>query len=146
MHPEERVQELGRKLATWPGNEDLRQDLIDYVWLLDRFEFHILEDEEKRKEALKPLEERQNSNQSLFNEAARTRYEALESGELISVGFQPKQDDGQPDYSKYVSLDFKPDVSESEMLQAFESRVERKLDRRRDQGNTRTSQGRARPS
>ena len=52
MHPEDRVQELGRKLATWPGNDDLRQDLIDYVWLLDRFEFQILEDEEKRKEAV----------------------------------------------------------------------------------------------
>jgi hypothetical protein len=127
MHPEERVQELGRKLASWPGNEDLRQDLIDYVWLLDKFEFHTLEDEAKRKEALKPVEERQNSNPSLFDKAAKSRFEAIESGELITVGFQPKSNAGEPDYSKYVSIDFKPDVSESELLQAFESRVERKL-------------------
>ena len=127
MHPDARVQELGRKLATYPGNEDLRQDLIDYVWLLDRFESHILEDEEKRKEALKPPEERENANQSSFNDERRARFEALENGELIGINLTPKTAEGKPDHPNYTSLDFKPDISESEILLAFESKLNRKL-------------------
>ena len=35
LHPEERVAELGRILAYQSGNDNLGQDLIDYVWLVD---------------------------------------------------------------------------------------------------------------
>jgi hypothetical protein len=82
----------GSWAASWrpgPGTGSLRQDLIDYVWLLDRFEFQILE-EEKRKEALKPLEERQEFQSIAFQRRAKTKYEAPSGGELISVGFQPE--------------------------------------------------------
>jgi hypothetical protein len=127
LHPEDRVQELGRKLATWSGNEDLGQDLIDYVWLLDRFESQSLDDEEKRREALKPPEERNKSDNSFISEEAKARYEAINSGELISIDFTPKTTEGQPDHSNYTPLDFKPDVSESEILLTFESKLNRKL-------------------
>ena len=48
--PRERVSELAKKLA-YPANENFRQDLIDYTWLLDKFETEVLANEEKRKEA-----------------------------------------------------------------------------------------------
>jgi hypothetical protein len=126
LRPEERVQELSRKLATYGSNEDLRQDLIDYVWLLDRFEFRILEEEKKRREALKPPEERE-KNDNFFDEGAKRRYEAVQNGEVIGIGLQLKKPDGTPDYSQYISLDFKADVSESEILLAFEAQLNRKL-------------------
>ncbi len=53
-HPKERVSELARKLAFTGGNENFRQDMIDYNWLLDKFHSEVLTAEEKRKEALKP--------------------------------------------------------------------------------------------
>lgn len=51
-HPKERVSELAKKL-TYSGNENFRQDVIDYTWLLDKFESDLLNAEEKRKEAEK---------------------------------------------------------------------------------------------
>ena len=53
MHPEERVQELADHLTIGGISQDLRQEVIDYVWLLDRFEAQILKEEHQRKEALK---------------------------------------------------------------------------------------------
>lgn len=49
LRPKERVRELAQKLS-YAGNSNFRQDLIDYIWLLDKFEREILEAEEKRKE------------------------------------------------------------------------------------------------
>lgn len=54
LRPQERVRELGQKLASQSGNPNFRQDLIDYTWLLDKFEKQTLETEEKRKEAENP--------------------------------------------------------------------------------------------
>lgn len=48
-HPRERVSELAKKLANQGGNENFRQDVIDYNWLLDKFETEVLNAEEKRK-------------------------------------------------------------------------------------------------
>ena len=47
-HPKERVSELAKKL-TASGNDNFRQDVIDYNWLLDKFESEALTAEEKRK-------------------------------------------------------------------------------------------------
>ncbi|HMS08994.1 MAG TPA: hypothetical protein PKE66_05895, partial [Pyrinomonadaceae bacterium] len=38
LRPEERVRELAQKLSSVGGNPNLRQDLIDYRWLMDKFE------------------------------------------------------------------------------------------------------------
>ena len=42
LHPEERVRELAQKLSSIGGNSNLRQDLIDYRWLMDKFERQAL--------------------------------------------------------------------------------------------------------
>lgn len=127
LHPEERVHELARTLAGASGNENLRQDLIDYVWLVDQFEARILAAEKKRLEALKPLAERERENRNAPDEESQRRYEARERGEIISIGIAPKTADGTEDYKSYLSLDFKYDAAESEILLAFEAKLNRKL-------------------
>lgn len=47
--PRERVQELAGKLAGTGGGDGFRQDVIDYIWLVDRFTSESLEAEEARK-------------------------------------------------------------------------------------------------
>jgi len=125
LHPHERVQELARRLANTGGNENLRQDLIDYVWLLDGIEVKLLEAEKKRKEALKP--QTSPSPRPPANQEALQKFEARQRGEIIDLGFTPKGADGKDDYRNYVSLDFKYDAPESEVLLAFESKLNRKL-------------------
>jgi hypothetical protein len=51
-HPTERVRELAQNLSFSSGNDRFRQDLIDYSWLLDKFEAQVLTAEEKRKAEL----------------------------------------------------------------------------------------------
>src|SRR5204862_1545868 len=58
---------------------------------------------------------------------SRRRYEARERGEIISIAFTPEGPDGQQDYRNYVSLDFKSDATEAEILVAFEAKLDRKL-------------------
>ena len=50
LHPKERLRELAQKLQIYGGNDNFRQDLIDYTWLMDKFEKDMLEAEQKRKE------------------------------------------------------------------------------------------------
>ncbi len=54
-HPKERVSELAQNLSFFGSNERFRQDLIDYNWLLDKFEAETLENEEKRKTSEREL-------------------------------------------------------------------------------------------
>ncbi len=49
LRPKERVSELAKKLAFQSGDENFKQDLIDYTWLLDKFETETLSAEAKRK-------------------------------------------------------------------------------------------------
>jgi hypothetical protein len=128
LHPEERVLELAHILTAESGNENVRQDLIDYVWLLDKFEAQIFEQEHKRKEALKPPEEREKPNDWFMSKEAKERYEAVHRGELIEVRIYLKKADGTPDYSSHgIGFDFKSDTSEAEIFQAFEMELGRKL-------------------
>ena len=55
-HPKERVSELAKQLTFYGGGENFRQDVIDYNWLLDKFESEILIEAEKRKETEKVKE------------------------------------------------------------------------------------------
>lgn len=57
LRPEERVRELAQSLSYQGDPDRFRQNLIDYTWLLDKFEKESLEKEEKRKAALKPKDE-----------------------------------------------------------------------------------------
>jgi len=58
LHPEELVHELGRTLPNSSSDENLRQVLIDYVWLTDGIELKVLAAEKHRRESLKPSEAR----------------------------------------------------------------------------------------
>src|SRR5205814_3403283 len=48
LRPQERVRELAQIIAA-QDDGNFRQDLIDYNWLMDKFEKETLETEEKRK-------------------------------------------------------------------------------------------------
>ncbi|CAN5447645.1 hypothetical protein BH10ACI1_BH10ACI1_13640 [soil metagenome] len=50
IRPEQRTRELAQSLLYQQYGEQLQQDLIDYTWLLDKFETEILKTEEKRKD------------------------------------------------------------------------------------------------
>ncbi len=50
IRPEERVRELAQKLSGG-GTSNFRQDVIDYTWLMDKFEKQVLEAQEKKDEA-----------------------------------------------------------------------------------------------
>ena len=49
IHPAERVVELSR-ILTSGSSDNLRQDLIDFTWLLDKFEHEVGTAEEERKQ------------------------------------------------------------------------------------------------
>ena len=125
LHPQEREQEVARTLANGGSNQNLRQDLIDYVWLLDGIEAKIREAEKKRKESMKP--QGSSSPGSPANQEVLQRLGALQRGEIIRLGFTPKGADGAEDYRNSVSLDFKYETAAREILTAFESKLGRKL-------------------
>ncbi|HVE57687.1 MAG TPA: hypothetical protein VNB22_12715, partial [Pyrinomonadaceae bacterium] len=66
LRPQERVRELAQIIAT-QGDGNFRQDLIDYNWLLDKFEKESLEAEEKRKEEFNKINDVANSNAEPIN-------------------------------------------------------------------------------
>ena len=125
-HPERRIRELGRVLAETPGNTNLRQDLIDYVWLRDKFQSQFDRAERQRKEASAGIE-KQKDPDSLLTETEKATREAVQRGELIEIMLYLKGADGQSDYSKSYNRYFKYDVSDAEILLAFESELGRKL-------------------
>ena len=127
LHPEERIVELSRMLAG--GSDDnLRQDLIDYVWLLDRFESRILTAEEERKKKREGKVETDNVYEDRRPEEEKTKYARLERGESIQITIYPAtKPDGNKDYSQPVNLEFKHDVSEADILGSFEQQIGRKL-------------------
>jgi hypothetical protein len=124
VHPEERVVELGQLLAG--GSDDnLRQDLIDYVWLVDKLEARTLKTEEERKKTAETEQKKAAENPEW--EDSRQRYEKIQRGVLINVTIYGKKPDGNPDYAQYFSLDFKPDTPEAEVLLAFEQKLAHQL-------------------
>ena len=117
--PDERIRELANTLANDFGNENLQQDLIDYAWLFDRIEDRVMKAEEKRRKALTG-ETDEEENQRWSSKEAKERYDAIQRGDLIEINWIPKQPDG-----KYIVLDFKPNVSRTEMRLAFEEQLGR---------------------
>ena len=110
LHPDERTVELGRSLAA--GNDDdVRQDLIDYVWLLDKIERRIVE-AKKEPEPPPRVDE---------------RWQRIDAGEIINVSLYPKKPDNTVDYAKILSEDFGYNASEAQVLQAFVDAMGRPL-------------------
>ena len=125
LRPEERVKELSRVLNEQSGNGDLRQDLIDYVWLLDKFDEQARKAEEQRKKLLEPTPSP--TPEETPNREYQERYEAVQRGELIEIYFTPLDDKDQFDYKNAVSLYLKSDVKEADVFSQVEVKLGRKL-------------------
>lgn len=116
LHPEERVVELSRTLSA--GNtENLRQDLIDYVWLLDRFEERIRKAEEERK---KKEDGRAEEVENVYEPSER--YERIARGESIEIILSHKVEN-----DTWTALEFKHDASDAEVLATFTQKLGREL-------------------
>lgn len=120
LHPEERVHELADALSHQSGNSDLKQNLIDYVWLLDKFEDQILKAEEQRKKNAKAETEKHiETNISPEEQERQKQVQAVARGELIAITFSPKLSDGKLDPSQYHTRYFKPGTTPAEIVQQF---------------------------
>ena len=124
LHPEERVIELGRILSYREGNENVRQDLIDYVWLVDKFEAQVTKEERKRRAALIAEKEKETFQP---DPKIMARLDAVEKGELLEISFAPIKPDGEKNYDKYVVIYAKPDTSESEIIETIARELGDKL-------------------
>lgn len=125
IHPEERTRELAAVLANESGNDNFRQDLIDYGWLLDKFDEQIRKAEEERKK--KELGTREPENTWKPDPVIANRNKAVERGELIEISFTPLDEKHQYDYRNYKYEFFKPDATLGEITQVFELALARKL-------------------
>ncbi len=132
-HPKERVSELARLLTFYGGNENFRQDLIDYNWLLDKFENEVLTAEAKRKEAEKPKDTDSNA-------VANTAANAVAN--ISNTDSDPREtDDGlllitlyTADYSNSWKIYVKNDATDDEALAEAEKVVGQPLtDTQKDQ-------------
>ena len=123
LHPEERLKELGRVLAYENGNGNIGQDLIDYVWLVDKLEAKELAEIAKRKNPPKEPEPVESERDRFYRE----RREAINAGELFEVTIYPKFREGAPDYSEHLTLDFGKDATEADVVRTFEEKSGRTL-------------------
>jgi len=123
-HPEARVSELADLVSRAGLSLDLKQDVIDYVWLLGKFEGEILKQEHERQEALKAKPNRGTAESS---ELANTNYAKIQRGELISVYLAPQFVDGSSDFRNGISIQVKPETPEAEILGMVEQRLGRPL-------------------
>ncbi len=118
LHPEQRVSELAKTLSFRTGNENFKQDLIDYTWLLDKFESQVLEAEAKRKQA---LEDAKNGNANVGKEEpASTLADNKDDGDLKLTIYSES-------YAESWSVSVKPDATDMELLLAFERAVGKPL-------------------
>ena len=115
-HPKERTAELAKILAFQGGNENFRQDVIDYTWLLDKFEADVLNAEEKRKSDAKGINMLANSNEPQPANLAN-----LTGNANISIGKRKNDDDLEinlysSDSAKYWTFYVKPDATDDDAL------------------------------
>ncbi|HVF47303.1 MAG TPA: hypothetical protein VNA17_07045, partial [Pyrinomonadaceae bacterium] len=106
-HPKERVSELARQLTFHGGGENFRQDVIDYNWLLDKFESEALNAEQKRRESqiapdpTKAFTDLQNTQANAAPLPENRPFDAASNTNGMSYGVK-KQDD---DITIYLSSD-----------------------------------------
>lgn len=138
IRPKERIAELSRTLAFANGNQNLRQDLIDHSWLLDKFEAEVASsiEQQKRKEreaeeARTLSEEERQRRAANGNKAAENKSQwelerdAIENGEIIRIGYSyavPGQE-----YAAYASIQVPFDASDEQILTAFARHLGREL-------------------
>lgn len=103
LHPEQRVRELAQTLSYQSGGENFRQELIDYTWLLDKFEKEALETEDKRIQDAKPKDTNSNTTtpnpeEKYLDPNAPTPDPADEGKSAIYV----QSDDNQNGWTAYI--------------------------------------------
>ena len=126
IHPDERVVELGRILSAG-STDNLRQDLIDYVWLLDKIEERINKAEEERNKKREGAAEEGGGESYEPDPIVRLKQERLERGETIQITFfKPVEQDGGP-IPQITTIEFKHDASEAEVLRAFTQKLGREF-------------------
>ena len=127
LHPEQRVRELAQNLSYQGGGDDFRQHLIDYTWLMDKFEGDALEREEKRKQELKPKDETANAtNEMTIVTNAATNI--MVSANTAATSAQKNEDDlsisiYSEDYQKNWTIYVSPDATDDEAIAEAEKVV-----------------------
>ena len=109
LYPKERVGELAQNLS-FQGSRNFRQDLIDYTWLLDKFEKETLEAEEKRKEELKPQETNSNANASNVSNEANVSPTPAKSEDDLEIYLYTD------DYQQNWTIRVKADATDEEAI------------------------------
>src|SRR6185503_3450757 len=122
LHPEERVRELAQTIQQ-SASVDLRQDLIDYVWLLDKFDTQVQRQEEERQKRLNPPKEDSDNT----NSSPATNYEPPPPREEIDIRIYNTHASGQIDYATAQTFSFKLETPIAEILKSVETSLGRKL-------------------
>lgn len=128
--PAERVGELAKNLTIFAGGDNFRQDLIDYTWLLDKFESEILTAEEKRKEAAKPKD----ANVEAAANVDATPVPSVSNSSSNGARSERKGDDDleltlySKDYTKSWTFYVRPDANDDEAIAAAEKAMGSPLD------------------
>ncbi len=121
LHPEQRIHELAQTLSYQGDAAQFRQNLIDYTWLLDKFEKEALEKEDKRKEALKPKDANANSMESNANAMTEINTSASsrphDEGDLEITVYTE-------DYQKSWTIYVKPEATDDDAIAAAEKVVD----------------------
>ncbi|MBS1796382.1 MAG: hypothetical protein JSS81_21210 [Acidobacteria bacterium] len=124
IHPKERVRELAQSIAL-QGGENFRQDLVDYNWLLDKFEKEALETEERRKETEK--QQKEPATPTPTPEATPNTEPPHDPGDLRIYVYSE-------DYNENWTFYVKPDATDEEALAKAEETVGKPLtDKMKDQ-------------
>lgn len=119
LHPEQRIRELAQSLS-YQGGDNFRQQLIDYTWLMDKFEKEALEKEEKRKEELKPKNENTNTvinSEEKFFDTNRAANSSRQNEGDLSISLYSE------DYQKNWTIYVKPDATDEEAIAEAEKIV-----------------------
>lgn len=114
IHPKERVGELGRKLMM-QGSSNFRQDVIDYTWLMDKFEDEVLTAEQNRKEEEKRLENTNGSLKSSRDEFANAANAAANAANMAANTSVATSGNSIGSYSEYKYYKGSPKTNEDDI-------------------------------
>ncbi|MEP7077127.1 MAG: hypothetical protein ABI878_15080, partial [Acidobacteriota bacterium] len=116
IHPKERLSELARNLTNG-GNSNFRQNVIDYSWLMDRYEAEVLNAEEKRKQDEISRQEANNTanTRSSGTESANELNEANSSGVAVNTAINAVRNADQSSRSEYKDHRGAPRVNEDDI-------------------------------
>lgn len=134
-HPKERVSELAKKLTFFGNGESFRQDVIDYTWLLDKFESEILTAEEKRKDAEKPKDVNTEIAANAASAAANAAANAATAATNRNAGRGVRKNDDDleltlysADYTQSWTFYVRPDSTDDQAIAEAEKIVGKPLD------------------